>query len=376
MIYLDYAATTPIDPEVAKAYQKCCIDYYANSDSLHQAGMKVAELMEQSRTQIADLFHVSCDEIIFTSGASEANNLALKGYAFAHQRRGKHLITSCVEHSSILHTMKQLEDVFGFEVTYLNVNDLGQVDPEELKKALRSDTILVSCMLVNNESGAINDIDTLANITHTFSQARFHCDCVQALGKIAFSLANVDMATFSAHKIYGVKGSGVLFKKRKIELLSLISAGQQEQGLRGGTSNAPANIVFAKTLRLVMDNLQEHYAYVEELNHYLRDALKTFKPVVINSDISGSPYILNISILSIGSQIMLNALDACGICVSAQSTCASKSKAHSYVLKAMGLGELRATHAIRISLSHLTSKADIDQLIKAMKEILNDYQTR
>lgn len=376
MIYLDYAATTPIDPEVAIAYQTCCKEYYANSDSLHQEGMKVSKLMEQSRSQIADLFHVSSNEIIFTSGASEANNLAIKGYAFAHQRRGKHLITSCVEHSSILNTMKQLDDVFGFEITYLDVDEYGRVKIDDLKKALREDTILVSCMLVNNESGAINDIDALAKLTHEASNAIFHTDCVQGLGKIDITLKNVDMATFSAHKIYGVKGSGLLFKRNKIQLIPLISAGQQEQGLRGGTSNAPANIVFAKTLRLVLSKLKEHTSYVIDLNRYLRDKLSEMEAVVINSDISGSPYILNISILSIGSQIMLNALDAYRICVSAQSTCASKSKAHSYVLSAMGLGEIRATHAIRISLSHLTTTEEIDQLIQAMKEILHDYQTR
>lgn len=376
MIYLDYASTTPINPEVLNSYQKVLAQYYANSDSLHSQGVKVGELMEQSRTQIAELFHVCREEIIFTSCASESNNLAIKGFAFANQNRGKHIISTKVEHSSILSTLKQLEETFGYRITYLDVNEKGYVELDSLKEALCDDTILVSCMLVNNETGAINPIKELADYTHEHSRAVFHMDGVQGLGKIPLPLEFVDMATFSAHKIYGLKGSGVLLKRKNIRLLSLISAGQQEQGLRGGTSNAPTNIMLAKTLRIALSMRQNHYEIVSELNHYLRQRLSEYDQIVINSDKGGSPYILNISILSIGSQIMLNALDAKGICVSAQSTCASKAKAHSYVLSAMGCGELRSTHAIRISLSHLSTKDEIDTLIQAIKEILNDYQTR
>lgn len=201
-------------------------------------------------------------------------------------------------------------------------------------------------------------------------------DGVQALGKLEVDLSCVDLATFSAHKIYGLKGSAILYKKRNVELVPLISGGQQENGLRAGTSNAPTNIVFAKTLRLAMEQREDAYAHVQKLNSYLRKALSTMEDIVINSPEEGSPFILNISNLRIGSEIMLNALNAKGFAVSAQSTCSSHSKAVSAVLLAMGLGEQRATHAIRISLSHLTTREEVDAFLQALKEINHDYRTK
>ncbi len=196
------------------------------------------------------------------------------------------------------------------------------------------------------------------------------------LGKIPVDLSCVDLATFSAHKIYGLKGSAILYKKRNVDLLPLINGGQQEFGLRGGTSNVPTNIVFAKTLRLALEQQPRSYEHVKELNLYLRSSLKDIEDVVINSSENASPFILNISCLRIGSEIMLNALNSKGFAVSAQSTCSSHSKAISHVLLAMGRDELHATHAIRISLSHLTTKQEIDAFIDALKEINNDYRTK
>lgn len=376
MIYLDYSSTTPIREEVLKTYTMLLKTYYGNSDSLHDLGRETGKLMEQSRAQIAQLFHVYKDEILFTSCASESNNYATKGYAWKNQNKGKHLITTCVEHSSIHNAMEQLKEMFGFEVTYLPVNQQGVVDIEDLKKALRKDTILVSMMMVNNETGAVNPIKECAEYVHANSRAAFHMDGVQALGKIPVDLSCVDMATFSAHKIYGLKGSAILYKKRNITLLPLISGGQQEDGYRGGTSNAPSNIVFAKTLRLALEQQAKSYTYVKQLNELLRKELSELPDVVINSPQDACPYILNISCLKIGSEIMLNALNEKGFAVSAQSTCSSKSKAVSSVLLAMGLGELRATHAIRISLSHQTTTQEVTAFIKALKEIIHDYRTK
>lgn len=373
MIYLDYASTTPVRQEVLKAYTTILNTYYGNSDSLHTLGREVSKLLEQSRTQIAQLFHVSSDELIFTSCASESNNMAIKGFALKNSHRGKHIITSSVEHSSVLKTMQQLEEVFGFEVTYLPVNQSGIVEPEILKKALRKDTILVSLMYVNNETGAINPIETLFEVIHQNSRAVFHCDCVQAIGKIKVDVSFMDMATFSAHKIYGLKGSGLLYKKQNIQLLPLLSGGQQESGMRAGTSNAPAYIVLAKTLRLALEEQEESYHHVKKLNEYMREQFSQMDDIVVNSDCSSSPFILNISCLRVGSEIMLNALNKKGFAVSAQSTCSSKNKARSHVLLAMGLGEQRATHAIRISLSLHTTKDEIDAFIKAVWEVSHTY---
>lgn len=376
MIYLDYASTTPIRKEVLDTYTMLLSNYYGNSDSLHDIGRESAKLMEKSRANIAQLFHVRSDEIFFTSCASESNNYATKAFAWANQNRGKHLITTCVEHSSIANAMKQLEEHFGFEVTYLPVNEDGVVEFQDLKQALRKDTILVSMMMVNNETGAINPVKECADHVHQHSLAAFHMDGVQALGKIKVDLSFVDMATFSAHKIYGLKGSGLFYKKKNIRVLPLISGGQQEEGLRAGTSNAPADIVLAKTIRLALEELDQNYVYVKGLNDWLRKELSNIKDIVINSCENASPYILNISVLCIGSEVMLNALNERGFAVSAQSTCSSKSKAISHVLLEMGLGEVRATHAIRISISHWTRKEELVAFVNTIKEVIHDYRTK
>ncbi len=376
MIYLDYTSTTPIRKEVLSTYTKLLEEYYGNSDSLHEIGRRAGKLMEQSRTQIAQLLHVSKEEILFTSCASESNNMAIKGAAWRYQNRGKHIISTCIEHSSVHNSLEQLKEHFGYEVTYLPVNSEGCVELSDLKKALRKDTVLVSMMMVNNETGAIQPIKECAAYVHSNSLALFHMDGVQALGKIPVDLSCVDLATFSAHKIYGLKGSAILYKKRNVDLVPLISGGQQEFGLRGGTSNVPVNIVFAKTLRLALEQQPATYEYVKELNLYLRTLLKKIDDVVINSPENASPFILNISCLCIGSEIMLNALDSKGFAVSAQSTCSSHSKAVSHVLLAMGKDELHATHAIRISLSHLTTKQEIDSFVRVLKEINDDYRTK
>ncbi len=377
MIYLDYASTTPVNQEVLKAYTYVLEKYYANTDSLHDAGLRVAELMEQSREQTASCLKVKANELMFTSGASEANNMAIKGSAFALQHRGKHLITSCVEHSSVDQAMKQLQELFGFEVTYLPVNSSGVVEAETLRRALRKDTILVSIMALNNEVGSINDIAELAKVTHESSRAVFHSDCTQILGKQLLTfLPNIELASFSAHKIYGLKGSGLLYHKQNVHLVPLICGGQQEAGLRGGTSNAPSNIAWAKTIRIACEEMDEHSRHVSELNQHLRLGLAEIDGVEINSPHDATPYILNFSVMGMTSEVMLNALNHYGICVSSRSTCSSKTKAPSKVLMAMGYSEERATHSLRISLSHLSKKSEVDELLKVLKEIFNDYRIK
>lgn len=375
MIYFDYASTAPLNPEVLDTYTRLLTKLYANADSLHAPGREAQRLMEKSRAQIAQLLSVRGDEIIFTSCASEANSTAVKGFALANRHRGNHLITTKTEHSSVAAAFAQLEQEFGFRVSYIPVTAQGIVDTKALYQALTKDTILVSLMYVNNETGAINPIEEVSAYVHEHSRAVVHVDCVQALGKLKLPLSMLDMATFSAHKIYGLKGSAFFYKQRNIKLLPLINGGQQEQGIRGGTSNAPANIVLAKTLRLALEHQAAHYAYVKELRNQLCAKLSTLNDVHINSDEQCIPHIVNVSFLNVGSEIMLNALDERGFCVSAQSTCSSRSRAYSHVLAEMGLGDHIATHAIRISLSHLTTPEEINQLIQALKEINHDYGT-
>ena len=376
MIYFDYASTTPLSKEVLKTYTYIMEHYYANSDSMHDIGLKVNELMEQSREQIGSLLQVSSEDIIFTSGASESNNTFIKGVAFAYQHKGKHLITSAAEHSSVYECMKELEHVFGFEVTYLKVNEKGIVEPEELRKALRSDTILVSIMALNNEVGSVFPIEEYASIVHENSRAFFHSDCTQILGKMPIPLKKLDGASFSAHKIFGCKGSGLLYRRSSIQLVPLINGGQQERGARGGTSNAPCNIVLAKTLRLAMEEMNEHTAHVTRLNHILRKELAEIDEIVINSPSDASTYILNFSCMCMTSEILLNAFNEHQIYVSARSTCSSKTRKPSRVLTSMGIDERRANRAIRVSLSHLNSEDEIKTFIKVLKEIMNEYRIK
>ena len=372
MIYLDYASTTPVDKDVLQSYQAILSEYFANTESLYSLGVTGANLLEKSRQHTASLLSCVPSEIIYTSGASEANSLAIKGVVFKYQKNGKHLITTKIEHSSVLHTFEQLQEVFGFEVTYLDVDEKGLVSIDELRRALRADTILCSIMWVNNEVGTIEPIEEIAKVIKEYPHCFLHVDAVQALGKIPIDLSNIDLATFSAHKIYGLKGSGVLVKKQHIQIVPLINGGQQESGLRGGTVNMATHIMFAKALRLALEKQNEHFEYVEKLNLYLREQLLELPEVVINSPKESSPYILSFSCLKLPSEVHLNALSNQSIYVSAQSTCNSKSK-YSYVLEAMKLPSAVKRGVIRVSLSHLTTIEEIDVLIENVKENIKKY---
>ena len=376
MIYFDSASTTPLHPEVLKTYKYLLETYYVNSESLYDPGVKINNLLEQSREQISNILGVNDNEIIFTSGASESNNTLIKGIAFAYQHKGKHLITSNVEHSSVEGAFKQLQEVFGFDVTYVPVNENGVVEPAVLAKALRKDTILVSIMSMNNETGCMNNLEELSEVIKENSHAFFHSDCTQSLGKSKLSLNCLDAASFSAHKINGCKGSGFLYKKSNVQIVPLINGGQQEFDVRGGTNNHPCSIVLAKTVRLALESMKEHYQHVSKLNELMRRELSRMDDVIINSPIDASPYILNFSCTCMTSEILLNALNDKKIYVSAKSTCHSKTRTVSGVLLAMGISEKRASQAIRVSFSHLNTEKEVLDFIKYLKEILNGYRIK
>ncbi len=371
MIYLDYTATTPLSSEIRKTYEKLLEKYFANSDSAYSLGYEVSQMQEASREHIAKLLDVRPDELIFTSCASEANNLAIKGTCFQYQNRGKHIITTAFEHSSINNTFKQLAEVFGFDVDYIGVDQEGHLKLDELKDKIREDTILVSTMYVNNEVGTVNPIKEISKIIHEANpKTKYHVDCVQALGKLPIDLSYCDLATFSAHKIFGLKGSGLLYKKHNTTLVPLICGGQQEMGLRGGTSNAATNIVLAKTMRLALEKRQEHYDYVKSLNDYLRSEVKKREGLVINSPDDASPFILNISAPHYKPEVIVHDLESHEIYLSTRSACTSKKTEISHSLAAMHLDDEVARSALRISLAHLTTKDDIDTFLKALDEAL------
>ncbi len=372
MKYFDYTSTTPVNAEVVATYTQILNKYYQNSESIYPSGIEVNNLLEKSRAQTASFLGVRPKEVIFTSCGSEANNLAIKGTAFKRQHLGKHIITTCVEHSSVINSCKWLEQYMGFEVTYLPVLQNGQVDLQQLKDALRDDTILVSIMMVNNESGAINPIDEIKQIVKKYRNCYLHVDCVQALGKMDIDLKDIDLASFSAHKINGLKGSGFLVKKQHIDIAPLISGGQQENHLRGGTNNSPTNMVLAKTIRLALEAYQKGYEQIVSKHDYLYQQLESTPHVVLNSPEDGCPYLINFSCLTITSQVMMNALAQRGFEVSAQSTCDSND-AVSRVISQMYHDTDRLKGTIRISISYSTTQEDIEDLLAAIKEIITLY---
>jgi cysteine desulfurase len=371
-IYFDNSSTTRIHPEVLKSYEQLLEKYYVNSESLYDEGSEISQMMEKARGAIAGLLGVHATDILFTSGSSESNSAAVKGCAFAQQNK-KHIITTNVEHSSILNACAQLEQYFGYRITNLPVDGTGRINVDDLKKALDEDTAVVSIMYVNNESGAVNPISEIAEVVKKQSHAYLHVDLTQAVGKVPLDLANVDMASISAHKLEGLKGSGILMKKTYVPFIPLINGGEQEYGLRGGTANACADMVFAKTLRLAIENGKKYHLYIKDLRDRLVKGLLTIDGVEINSPEDAVVSTVNWSYEKIPSEVMQNALNAKGFMVSARSTCASKSDDPSYVLTAMGYSSRRASSCIRISLSYHNTEEEIDLFLTSLKEIIEHY---
>lgn len=371
MIYLDYVATTPLRPEVLSIYNNLLEKYFFNADSMYDKGIEVNRLMEHSRKLISEMLKVKEDELIFTSCGSESNNLAIKGVAFQYQNRGKHIITTAIEHSSVYETCKELEKTFGFEVTYLKVDQKGRISLQELQDSIRDDTILVSIMYVNNEIGVINPIEEIKQIVKKYDKIKLHFDMVQALGKLPIDLTDVDLASFSAHKIYGLKGSGLLFKRRSTTIVPLINGGQQEFGMRGGTSNACSNIVFAKTLRLALENFDNKAKHIKMINSYARKCLNQIEGVIINSDetccISS---ILNFSCPGYKPEVILHDLESEEIYLSTRSACSSKSEYISRIMAQLNLDKEIASSALRISFGEHTTIEDIDKFCYYLQESL------
>ncbi len=369
LIYFDNAATTSVDQDILNTYVEFVKTCFANAASNHLLGYKSYEYEKQARQIIANLFKKKEEEIIFTSGASEANNLAIKGTCFQYKNRGKHIITSTIEHASVLEAFKQLEKEFNFEVTYLKPNKNGIIEKDQIEKAIRNDTIFVSIMMVNNEIGSINDIDTIGEMLKKYPKIIFHSDITQAIGKIKVDLKNVDLASLSLHKIHGFKGSGILVKSEKINLMSQISGGGQEFNFRSGTNNVPYEVSAAKTLRIALKNQEENYQKCLKLKNYLVDELKNIQGVHINSPINGSPFIVNFSIDKKAS-VVTEALSKKEIYVSTKSACSSKKSSISYVLKEIGLDDKISSNAIRVSFSDNNTLDEVKIFLVELKKIL------
>ncbi|QHA92896.1 cysteine desulfurase family protein [Bacillus sp. N1-1] len=368
MIYLDNSATTKPYNEALDAFRTVSEKFFANPSSLHRKGGEVERLLRQARSSIAELLHVKINEVIFTSGGTESNNLAIKGTAFQYLNRGKHLITSCIEHASTLEAFRQLE-LLGFSVTYLPVDQDGKVSLDELKKALTPDTILVSIMHVNNELGSIQPIKEIGHLIKQKSRALFHIDDVQGIGKVPLDFNDVqaDFVSYSAHKFHGLKGNGLLIKREKITLLPLLSGGGQEREIRSGTENGPGIVAMAKALRLYLNRAKTQKSMLETLRTHVFAELSKIDGIELNSSMSGAPHIVNFSVPGIKPEVLIHALEEKEIYVSTRSACSSKTAEISHVLAAVGMTTIRARSAIRISLSFETTKEQIDIFLNELQ---------
>lgn len=377
IIYLDNASKTIPYDEVVKKHQEITTSYFANPSSIHVLGNRANRLLELTKEEILSLLKLQNHQVIFTSSATESNNLAIKGFALKYQNRGKHLITSSYEHPSVLDAFKQLEDNFGFEVTYLNPNNDGIITKEMVESVVRKDTILVSVMAVNNEIGAINPIEQIADMLTKYPKIVFHVDACQAIGKMEkeINYKNVDMVTLSAHKIHGVIGTAVLLKNKKIELLPLFSGGGQEYGFRSSTNDLAGAVAFKEALSISLKKEKEHYQVVKELSdHFLSYFTDKSHLFELNLPKNINPYIINFSSKTKKSSVIVEALSNAGIMVSSTSACHSSKQKGSYVVKSLGKSDIIANNTIRVSFSYLNNIEEVDALTNNLDRIIGEIR--
>ena len=366
--YFDYTATTPVDDEVLNTYVNTTKKFFANTTSLHYLGEESKHMYEKCMNMIKDILNVKHHNLVFTSNATEANNLAIFG--ICDKYKNSKVISTKIEHPSVYNTMKMIEK--NHDVVYLDIKNDGRIDLDALKKEIDDNTILVSIMWVNNIMGAIQPLDEIIRIVKQNPRTLLMVDAVQGVGKLPFDKAfqNVDLITVSAHKIEGLKGSGLLLYKKGINLTPHTIGATQQKGLRPGTIDLAGAAALTKALVLAISEQAEHYRYVLELSNYLKDALKAIKDIYINSPVDASPYILNISIKNWNSETVMHFLEKRGIYVSVGSACNAKIKKPDRVIYELTKDETRASTTLRISLSHHNTKTEIDELIKGIKDLL------
>ena len=374
-IYLDYAATTPVDPRVAEKMMQCLTQdgLFGNPASRsHLFGWQAEEAIEAARRQVADLLHCDPREIVWTSGATESDNLAIKGVASFYHKRGKHIVTSKIEHKAVLDTCRQLERE-GFEITYLDPDATGIIHPEQVEKVLREDTILVSIMQVNNELGTVNDIAAIGKITRA-RQILFHVDAAQSLGKLPIDLSElaVDLMSFSGHKIYGPKGVGALFvgRKPRVRIEAQMHGGGHERGMRSGTLPTHQLVGMGEACRIAQEEMEADQARIQTLKDRLWCGINQLEAVHLNGHPTHCiPNIVNVSFAYVEGESMMMALKE--LAVSSGSACTSASLEPSYVLRALGLSDELAHSSIRFSMGRFTTESDMDYTIERVCAAVN-----
>ncbi len=372
-VYLDNSATTRPYDEVAEYMNYINKFIYGNPSSLHKKGIEAEKMMKKARQSIADTLGASPKEIFFTSGGTESNNLAIIGYLRANPRKGKHVITSKIEHPSVLEVFKFLEEN-GYNVDYIDVDKNGIIDLEMLKKKISKETALISIMYVNNEIGSIQPIDEIVKIRNTCNKETvFHVDGVQAFGKFKINPAKsgIDLLTISSHKIHGPKGVGALYVNEKVRIKPIIFGGGQETLIRSGTENLAGICGFGLACEICNENINANWSKVLEINKYFRNKLKeNIKDIIIISPEDASPYILNVSFKNIKGEVLLHHLEEKEIYISTGSACSSRKSKRSHVLQAMGLSGDIIDGSVRFSFSEINTLEEIDYTVDALKEII------
>jgi len=364
-VYLDNSATTKPTPEVVAVINRIYSECYGNPSSLHRKGFEAEKVLSQARREIASAIGATPAEIFFTSGGTESNNLGIMGFLKKARHLNKYVVTTKTEHPSVLNVFKQLETE-GFEVTYLNVDSAGLLDLNEVKSVLEKEPALLSVMMVNNETGALQPISEIGKLLCLFGKKTcFHVDAIQAFGKMPFQVnsLNIDLLSISSHKFHGPKGVGALFVKKGVRLEPLFYGGNQEAGLRSGTENLPAIVGMSAATSQTVKSLTEDITKMRLLKDRLQNEIeRNISDIVINSPSAETcaPHILNVSFIGVKSEILLHALEQDGIYVSSGSACSSRKKSFSHVLEAMGRSETELDSAIRLSLNRFNELAEID----------------
>ncbi len=372
-IYLDNSATTKPYDEVVQYIVEVSKSYYGNPSSLHTKGIEAENLIKRARLQIAQILRADSKEIYFTSGGTESNNMAVLGYLRANPRAGKHIITSEIEHPSVLEVFKHLASE-GFSVDYIPVDAQGTIKLETLRKAVGKETALMSFMLANNEVGAIQPVSEIVKIRKELCpSAAIHIDAVQAFGKLPIYPAgmNIELLSMSSHKIHGPKGIGALYVKKGVKIKPILLGGGQETALRSGTENVPGICGFGLAAEITASAMEENHAKVRGLKEFfIGEIKKYFEDAVINSSDEALPYIINVSFPNLKSEVLLHHLEQKGVFVSTGSACSSHKNSHSHVLKAMGVSTKYIDGAIRFSLSAQNTQEELSTTINSLKEII------
>lgn len=374
MIYFDNSATTKPYKEVLDTFVTVSEQFFGNPSSIHKLGGKSEQLLSKARAQIADLMGVSSSEIVFTSGGTEGNNLAIKGTALMHRSRGRHMITTEIEHPSIYEAYKQLEEL-GFEVTYLTPDEQGFISAEQVKNALRDDTILVSIIHVNNETGAIQPISQIGHLLRQYPKVYFHVDGVQGVGKVPINIKEVaiDLYTVSGHKFHSVKGTGFIYIRDGVTLSSLLTGGSQEKEIRSGTENLAGIVALARALRITFEKQNSMDYHLINMRTEMINHLMGIEESILNSPTSNyAPHIINVSFVGLKPEVIVHALSEKDVFISTKSACSSKTYEVSRILQSMGKSEKVAGSAVRISLSYENTMEEVREFNQIISEVIKN----